>query len=185
MKLDVTSFKNRPENIIIVVFAFILIGIVSMIILIVSSFTPEQQGTNGTLQPTTAAQTLKSLPPLIYDENAEKRLAEKIKNPEPLSTSDTQAKSAMLNSVLNNESGVLFESPRVRLEYVKTANAFQAQILSTDILTAKAEAANWLKQQGLSDEALCRLPIMFYVDPLVVQQLNDNHIFFSPLLNGC
>ena len=185
MKIDLTSFKNRPENIIIIVFAFILIGIVAMIILIVSTFTPEPQEGNAIQQPTIAAQSLKALPPLIYDEHAEKRLAEKIKNPEPLSLPDTQAKNTMLASVLKNESGILFESPRVRLEYVKTANAFQAQILSTDILTAKAEAANWLKQQGLSDEALCQLPIMFYVDPFVVQQLNGNHIFFSPLLNGC
>jgi hypothetical protein len=48
---------------------------------------------------------------------------------------------------------------------------------------AKKEAVDWLKTQGLSQEGVCNLPLMFYVSDKTTNQTGGET--FNPLPPGC
>jgi hypothetical protein len=126
-------------------------------------------------------------PPLInYDTKAELRLVDKMRNRPQLSQIDASAKTTMLNTVLKGyNSGVAYESETVRIEYVKSLDLFMAEIKTTDIQQAKNDANVWFRGQGLSQEGICNLPVMFLLNLDTAEILKNKNILFSPLPNSC
>ena len=165
----------------------ILVFIVFAIVIIIST----QQNT-PTPSPTTPSPTSEPPPtvsdnlPVFYDNSAEARLAEKVQARPTLQPQDAQAKSTTLNTILHGfNSGVLYETNDVRVEYVQSADLFMAEIKTTNLVKAKSEASTWFINQGLSQDGICNLPLMFYLDPAVSQTLQGQDVVFSPLPNGC
>jgi hypothetical protein len=93
-----------------------------------------------------------------------------------LSSADTAAINSLLMKTLHaeNQSGVVYKSQNVQIEYVATDALFQAEILTTQIESAKQETETWLRLQGLSQQGICNLSLNFYLSGTVKENLPTN-----------
>ncbi len=126
------------------------------------------------------------VPPVSYSSDATDRLIEKVKNHPQLSDSDLTAKQKILSLLQQGKSsGYVYESQNIRLEYLNSPDAFLAEILTFDIAKAKTDAVTWFKSQGMSQAGICNLPISFYLNSGVANELRTSNIIFNPLPDGC
>jgi hypothetical protein len=123
-------------------------------------------------------------PPVQYNEDAQQQLVDKINHKPTLEFSDQKAKQILLAS-LNNQSGIAYQSPQITIGYLKTGDFFQVEILTTNIQTAKDEANVWFRAQGLSQKGICNLPVQFFLNWNIANQLRNQNIIFNPLPQGC
>lgn len=97
-----------------------------------------------------------------------------------LSPEDKEAKYELLMDILHGiESGVVFESDNVRIEYVQTANAFQAEILAGNIIDAREETNIFFRRRGISPQGVCNLPLSFYYRRSFEQTTTDETLPIS------
>jgi hypothetical protein len=125
-------------------------------------------------------------PQINYKQNSEEKLINGINNRQPLSANDTQAKNTISNS-LNNQSGSPKQTNEFRVDYLHSNDLFQVEILTTNIDQAKKDAIQWFLSQGFTQEGLCKLPVSFYLNFDVKQQLKQSgtQVTFNPLPDFC
>ena len=182
------SVRRNYQNYLLVIFAAVLLIIVIAVGFIgintKSSSITSQTPSVIPLSPT-PTQIIDN-PPVNFNSDAQKKLIEKVKDRLPVTTDDTQAIKKILGLLPSGyQSGVIYQSPNVIIEYVHAPNVFQAEILTTDIKAAKEEANIWFRQKGLSQQAICNYPVMFYLNWEAANKLRDRNIIFSPLPEGC
>lgn len=115
-----------------------------------------------------------------------KRLIDYIQNRKPLSQSDTTIRANILAETGTTEqSGEIYSSPNIFIEYVRSADIFQVEIKSTEIDMAKTEALVWFQNKGMSKEGLCAMPISFYLNYDIKTQIGEAADSFDPLPPGC
>ena len=105
-----------------------------------------------------------------------------------LSENDTFAEEQILSLIPDGQaSGIVYQSTIVRIYYDSNSDNFLAEILTEDIAGAKSEAESWLENQGLSQQGICNLQIIFYLSPEVIQlyKIQDQTIKFNPAPDGC
>lgn len=107
------------------------------------------------------------------------RMLEYVKKELPLSPADTAIRRRLIAEV-NNESGVLYETQHFIIEYVKTPDVFMVGVKTEDIQTAREDATDWFIKQGISNQGVCRLPVVFYPQFIPLKKTP-----FNPLPIGC
>jgi len=179
------NFIQEHRNYFIIALAVVVIVPTIIIFLLSLKAKPAQTKQNYHLSPTSAVMPARPVT-INLDDAAEGRLAQVVLHRPPLSPADSQAKTSMLNAMLGGpNSGVLFISEDVELDYVKSENVFMGDIKTTNINQAKTEVTTWLEAQGISKEGICKLPVMFYLDPLVKPALQGQTVTLNPLPLGC
>jgi hypothetical protein len=104
----------------------------------------------------------------------------------PLSQDDFYVKDKILEHLPPDaETGTVYQSKNVNIEYISSADTFQAEILTTDIAGAKSDAATWLTSQGMSQQGICNAPISFYLNYDIKSQMGQEANSFNPLPDGC
>jgi hypothetical protein len=179
---------HKQDYFIILLAGMLLIIVFAIVYIIFTQSTPSTKTTPPPTSPTIIEPTItvSDNNPVFYDYAAEDRLAKKIQNRPTLSPTDTQSKTTMLNTILHGfNSGVLYETDNVRIEYVQSADLFMGEIKTVNIVKAKSEASTFFLNKGLSQQGVCDLPLMFFLDPEISQQLQGQDVIFSPLPNGC
>lgn len=147
--------------------------------------TPSQTGTGMTATTTTTAPG-SGKPPVFYSKSATDKLLSAMEKKEPLSQTDVIAKANILTLLpARQPSGVVFKNNLISIEYVYTADLFMVEILTTDISAAKSAANIWFRSHGISQQAICKMPVDFYINYDVSMQLRGKNLNFSPLGNGC
>ena len=102
-----------------------------------------------------------------------------------LSTSDIEAKNSLLLRILHgDQSGIVYQSSNVQIQYIATDNIFQAEILTTQITAAKSDAENWFQSQGISQNGECQL-LIFYINPAIKAPITSLESQASILPDGC
>lgn len=136
--------------------------------------------------PTVATTPLISIPAkLSPTEDPQTRLLEKIENRQPLSYEDVLAKNRIIQLLpAGQDSGVVYRAADFSVDYVQDPDLFQVEILITDIEKAKQEAINWFLQEGISQQGICNLPIEFYLNSSVRNQIPSPDAF-NPLPASC
>lgn len=184
--------RRKKEDYFVIALGVILVVIVSIIAVIANtnSRSPEREPTEITppvsISTAPTRDTTNTRPPLLYDEKADAKLLDLTKNRRPISNADALAKAKILTLLPQDKiSGIIHETRNIRIDYTQSADIFQVEILTTDISAAKNEANVWFREQGLSQEAICILPISFYVSYEVANQIRDSNIVVSSLGNGC
>lgn len=190
--------KRKREDFFVIALGVILIVIVSFIAIIAtnSSISPTQDTNNTTINPTnrtinstispTVVDLSQTRPPFLYDKADDEKLLDLIKNRRQITNADALAKSKILTLLPNDSvSGVLHETRNIRIDYIQSADLFQVEILTRDVSTAKSEANVWFREQGLSQNAICTLPVSFYVNNDIANQLRNTDVVVSSLGNGC
>ncbi len=125
-------------------------------------------------------------PAITYDPQAQDRLLKTLKTRPSVSQSDLQAKIRILKNLpTNTTSGIVHQASTFRIEYVKPANAFLVEILTTDIEQAKQDTQAWLTSQGMSQQGICDAPVSFFLNVNVAETLRGNYSKFNPLPPGC
>jgi hypothetical protein len=188
--------ENKKYYIIAIVFTVVLGGIF-FAIAIISLFQPQTesptlinptplQELRGPVNETTQPQETKTNPPIRYEPTAAQKMLDTLSAKTPLSASDSAAKLQILSLLPPGQlSGVVYRSPLVIVDYTNAADQFQAEILTVDIAKAKNDAVSWLRSQGLSQKAICDLPIVFYLSRDTLNQLRGRSFVFSPLAEEC
>lgn len=123
-------------------------------------------------------------PDIVYSPNQLEQDYERIVNKQPLSVSDSQIRSELINS-LDNKSGYLERTPEYNIEYVKAPDLFMIEILSLQTEDAKRQALAWFTQQGLSNQGICNLPVSIYLNSSTKNTLSAQNQTFNPIPEIC
>ncbi len=102
-------------------------------------------------------------PPVQYNTEQSNRLVDKVQNRSSLSTTDANIRSRLIQQV-GGKSGVIQQTDSYRIEYLYAPDMFQIELTANNVQHSKAQAADWLKSTGLSQEGICNLPVSFYVN---------------------
>lgn len=179
---------KKTENIIILTLATtLLLTVFGIVLVILSSQKSDQQRNNSLIaSPSPTEEPFVAKPPLVYNKDAEDKLIDYIQNRRALSDSDIAAKTNILTILSNGEqSGILYESSTIIIDYIHSADVFQVEILTPNIQAAKDEANFWFRTHGISQKAICTLPVEFYLNYEVGTKLRHTNIIFNPQGNGC
>jgi hypothetical protein len=123
-----------------------------------------------------------SLAPTV---NPQMHLLEIIQNRPPLSATDLSAKNNIIRMLPDGQySGVVYRAADFTVDYVQNPDLFQVEVLITDTEKAKQEALDWFRNEGISQQGICNLPIDFYLNSDVKNQIT-NPDAFNPLPDGC
>ncbi len=188
--------KIKKEHLILIIFSAVMLLIVFAIAyLALTTPTKPNNKPIGTISPSpvytghiaiSPTPVNPGVPPVSYSSDATDRLIEKVQNHPQLSDSDIAAKQKILSFLPQGKtSGYVYQSSTVQIEYLKSPDAFLAEILTIDIAQSKKDAVNWFKVQGMSQKGICDLPVSFYLNSRVANQLRNLNIKFSPLAEGC
>lgn len=119
-----------------------------------------------------------------YDLDSLEKDFQRIEKRQPLSEADAKTKTKLIDS-LGNRSEILVNNNLYQIEYVKSADSFMVEIKTSDIEQAKKGAVNWFVKQGLSKNGVCNLPVVFYLNSKVGDELEKENIKFNPVPEGC
>ncbi len=182
----------NKQRYLIIIFSLILIFVIVGIVTVIFISKPPEASLSPIPSPTLAISPLPTgpakpgAPPVSYKSDATDRLIEKVRNHPELSASDSSAKQKILALLPSGKSsGYVYESVTVKIQYLSSPDTFLAEILTKDILKAKTDAVDWLKSQGLSQKGICDLPVSFYINYHIANDLRDSNVIFSPLPEGC
>jgi len=186
--------KVKKEDYVLIAFAIILGTIITIIGVIILRTPPEktpvhtitqQQQTNGTpvsVYPSTPAQNL----PVAYNIQGQDKIIQKVENHPKLTQDDGLAKERLLQLLPTGETGgIIYSSPDFQIEYIKSFDLFQVEVLTINLQQAKNEANVWFRNEGVSQQGICDFPVDFYLSADVAKQLSGLHMVFSPLPNSC
>lgn len=131
--------------------------------------------------------TNKSKPLVKYNAQKMGQWLKILKERPALSGNDKKAKQKIIAplSKVKNKSGYVKETKDYKIEYVSNADEFFVEITSPDIQRAKYWATMWFKLNGISDDGLCKLPVVFYPNWNIAQQIKNLNIEFNPLPDNC
>lgn len=181
--------KIRREYLIAIFFGAVLTCIIIAMAFLTLSPRETEQGPSPTpIAPnqTPRSPQTKTNPPIQYEQDATKRMLDKLNTRPPLTPSDTAARKKILSFLPSGQiSGVLYNSPTVTIDYTSAADQIQVEILTVDIAQAKRDATSWLRSQGLSQRGICDLPVVFYLSSDVLNQVRNKNFTLSPLAEGC
>lgn len=180
---------------------FLLLGLTLVIVILalISMLSPKVNETKNGIIPVPLASKPSGfiLPPasppssqtpapyiIPYDLKSFKKDFERITSPEPLIQSDLEIRNSLINQ-LNNQSGILVKTGEYQIEYVKAPDSFMVELNSIDPASAKLVATDWFKQQGLSVQGICNMPVVFYLSDQARNYLIQTGQKFNPIPEGC
>jgi len=118
--------------------------------------------------------------------NAASQLVTREEQRIPLSQSDEQAKARALTFLpVGQNYGDVYVSQNIDIYYVQSLDLFEVEIHTIDVAFAKSEAESWFKQQGMSQQGICNLPLGFYLGSEPASILQQDGYIFNPLPDGC
>ena len=119
-------------------------------------------------------------PDVQYDTEKSDKMLLILKNRPTLSPSDKAIRDQLISSP-----NPIIKTKEFSMEYIPTPDQFQVEILSPDVSQAKANAVAWLTDKGLSKDGICYLPITFYLNYDVSENLRGQDTKFNPIPEGC
>lgn len=137
---------------------------------------------NSFPSPTLVANQRESI--LYEQKGASKMLKNMQERPTPVIPKDTTIKNQLI-SLLPDGTGTINATEDYELKYVKGPNIFEAKILAEDTVKAKADIIIFLIDKGLSEDGICKLPIIFYLDFELSKKMKSKGQKFNPVPDFC
>lgn len=164
---------------------FLLVPMTLYIIMVFIFPFDRKTNTNQKRTPSPTASAVKQSNPVInVNENAMVSLNDKLNNPQPLSQEDYAVRSKLL-AKLNNATGTLYRTSSFRIDYLQSPDKFMVEIRDMNVGSAKQEATQWFLDQGMSKKGICNLPVIFYLNSDVAEELKPLHFVFNPVAENC
>ena len=147
------------------------------------SVTPVQEPTPTIRITTTPIEPTNTL---RYPAGSIGNIVNKVKNKQPLTEQDQQIKNQLIQiSQKDSDNGSVYQTNDYIITYDSDFDDFEIELLSPQIQTAKTNAINWFKNQGLSDNGICNLPLVFFINGNTKLELQNQNITFNPLPDFC
>lgn len=112
------------------------------------------------------------------------KLINAVEHRSSIASSDTQAKQLLINSLPENTE-IIYSTNLFRVFYIPTPDVFQVEIDDQNYQEAKKSAVDWFISKGFTQDGICKLPVVFYLNFDIKQQLPDRGANFTPLAQGC
>ncbi len=170
-----------------VLFAIIGVFIITCIVIVVymnlsKQDLPDDSPTQPTPVPTFQGKAIREN--VSYNTEAKRKTIDVIQNRQELSEQGRSTRQSIIGR-LNNTSGIVHKTAKYRLEYIASPDVFMAEILTTDINQAKEEVQDYLNKEGINQNDICYLPLVFYLSAFTSQSVKDTNTEFNPMPLGC
>lgn len=124
---------------------------------------------------------IKTSPSIIYDNASTQKMMELVKSKSKPSMPNGRIKNILIKkAAINND--IVYKDEFITIEYIKSANSFLTQINNAKVDFSKQKAINYLREVGLSNDAICSLPLIFYLNSDVAKKHGKE---FVPIPNFC
>lgn len=182
-------FKNK--RIVILIAGLLSILIVILLLRIISTGRPGQiRVSPSPSEPIPGSSFLPSFAPsvfdpsLIYEPGSLEKDYQRITSKSELSESDKRVR-VQLITLAGNKSGVVHRTENYILEYVSSPNQFMAEITTVEVDSVKTQINQWLIGQGLSQDGICNLPLVLYLNSVARNELATKNLKVSLIPEGC
>ncbi len=101
-----------------------------------------------------------------------------------LSQKDLLIRNSMISNITEPVS-VVYKTELVEIKYIKGPDDFEAKIVSINVNEAKNQTVQYFREKGLSDDGICKLPLVFYPSIELKTQLASEGKTFSLLPDFC
>lgn len=163
---------------------FLLVPMGLYILLVVLSPGGGKNGNKNNPTPPIGSPVKKAEPAVNVNENAMVSLNDKLNNPQPLTTEDYAVRTRLL-AKLHNATGTLNQTESYSIIYLQTPDKFMVEIKNVNVGEAKQAATQWFLDQGMSKKGICTLPVIFYLNSEVADELKPLHFVFNPVAENC
>ncbi len=119
-------------------------------------------------------------PAVKYSPEGNTKMLKILEERPPLSQRDKEIRARLVTM-----SSPLDKTYEYSIEYIPTPDQFQVEIFTVDLTQAKTDATDWFLKKGLSKEAVCNLPLTFYLNFNVAESMRNLKAEFNPLPEGC
>ena len=187
--------RTEIDNLILIGLSIILVIIIAFIILAnlnAQNYHPSKRsGSVPTLTslggfPSFVPSPLATHPQINYDPAADRQIDNEIEHKRPLSPNDQQAKIKVLKLLPAGQiNGLVYETDMFRIVYGSTLGVFYVEVTTSNYDEAKNEAVQWFRGMGFSQDAICNVPIMFYLNAEIADVLKEYNPTLSSLPPGC
>lgn len=145
------------------------------------SLTNVKNNTTSTVTPTNVTIT-----PVTYVTGYLDKIVNITKNDKSINSSDEQIRQTLL-AKLNGKSGTVQQTASYTMTYWSVSDLFDTIITTPNLNQGKKEAEAWLLSQGLSQDGICKLPVIFIPSSEIQQQLKqeEQSVVFNPNPDGC
>lgn len=183
LKLTLGMKGHRQDYFVLGMGLVLLLIVITIAYITFSASIPEPEETAQILPTPTPSRQIKNV---MYDMKAQAKLLDKVTNRQVLAENDQLAKAKILALLpAREESGVLYQSKTIIIDYTQLIDLFMVEIFTTDIAAAKAEANVWFRNQGMSQRGICNLPVVFFLNTTVVERMQHSTTEFSPIAASC
>lgn len=169
---------NKSQYILVAIAALLALFVFTMSLF--SFFRPLDKTSVTQSIPTPTSSEIK---PITYDPSASEKMIEMVNTRTPFGSKDAAIREQLALRAESNS--ILYTSTNVKVEYLSSPDQFMAEILTPEIDTAKNEAVSYLSSVGLSPDAICHLPLVFYLSVQARRLLPENSPAFNPLAPSC
>lgn len=156
----------------------------NIVIDIPKSSSPGVSSMPGALPSVSMTSPTPKIQPLVYSPGQLKKDYDRINNKKTLSERDSSVREQLVSKA-DDKSGIITENTQFKLEYISSPNLFMVEVRSSDPEFGKDAAEIYLKNQGLSEQGLCNLPIIFYLSQSVQNDLLSKGETFNPIPEEC
>lgn len=174
------------KKIVVIIIGIILIILIFVTLLFLEKLKtkPKQNPTNPT-PPTASRITEKTATSVRYNADKSRTLLKTLlERPTPTTQTDAAIREQLVASLSGN-SGTLSETTTYKLDYVKAPNDFEAEIKTANASSAKQEVVSYLLLKGLTNDGICKLPLVFFLDFQVLNSYRLSGKTFSPIPDFC
>ncbi len=168
-----TNLMLKKKNLII-----ILIVVVVVVLLIVAFALKKSSDDKKTQVKPPVTKTAE--PPITYEETSRQKLNDILANRKPLSVSDQAIKKTLIAGT-----NPIYKTEDISISYYPVPDTFQVEIITVSIESAKDAAVTWFKSKKLSQNGICNLPIVFYMNTQTSESLRGLGVKLNPLAPGC
>lgn len=179
----------------ILILGLFLVVLLLGTILVLSLLQPKNQSpTTSTVlpTPTPVAYSIPRKPktlttpsiPTVFKPKETQKILQALEYRQPLSTIDAKIKTKLINSVPQNAENIITNN-EFAVDYIQPLDLFQVEIKISNIDKAKTDAVTWFLSEGMTNDGVCKLPVTFYLEYSILQQIKEQGIQFSPISNGC
>lgn len=123
--------------------------------------------------------------PNLFENKTIKKELYLLENRQVLSSNDKAIKINLI-ALLQPDSESIYETSEYTILYIRPLDEFQVEIKTANTQQAKNNATTWVTSQGMSQDGICKLPLIFFTNHETYQKLQiQGAKDISPLADGC
>ncbi len=179
--------SNKIKRIVLIVAGIFIFFLILLGVTILESLKSREVLDRESFPTPTLVEINRQQTPLVerYEKEGSKKLLNYLKTrPTPSLPSDSQTKARLIKEIPGG-STIITSNATFKIEYVEGPETFEVEIKTVEFDKAKNEAVGFLKSQGFSEEGICKLPVVFYLNYEVSLEMATGAKKLNPIPDFC